>query len=70
MTVEFYQQGVLVRTLKVERVDTNPSFSDAIFDLDHLRTSYRSGSPEPGEDQQQGLSEVQKTIDDFENIFK
>jgi outer membrane lipoprotein-sorting protein len=71
MTVEFYQNDVLVRKVNVERVETNPSFSEAIFDIDQLRSTYRAVSPALGEDQKpEGLGEVQKTIDDFENIFK
>lgn len=71
MTVEFYEEDVLVRKLRVEHIDPHPSFSEAIFDLQKIRSEYRPGATvEQEEKKQQSLQEVKKTIDDFENVFK
>jgi hypothetical protein len=71
MRVEFVQDGTTVRVIEVENCRLNPNFSEDIFDISHLKAEYRSPAPisnHPSETE--GLSEVQKTIEEFKKIFE
>jgi hypothetical protein len=69
--IEILQEGKLVHVSQVKNLDLNPTFADALFDIQHLKTLYphateppiRSGASEE-------MTEVQKTIEDFKRIFE
>jgi hypothetical protein len=71
MLIEFIQNGQIVRVIEVENYKINPSFSREIFDIARLRSEYRQSfrTPDPAHESE-GLSEVQKTIEEFKKIFE
>lgn len=71
MQIEFIQDGETVRAIEVDDYQINPHFSKDLFDIARLRSEYRDpvGAPDrTGEGE--GLSEVQKTIEEFKKIFE
>jgi hypothetical protein len=71
MQIEFIQDGVVVRTIKVDDYHINPSFSKDLFDIARLKLEYRQSTPAPDPAREsEGLSEVQKTIEEFQKIFE
>jgi hypothetical protein len=71
MRTEFIQDGKTVRAIEVNDYQINPSFSKDIFDIARLRLEYREPvktTTRSGESD--GLSEVQKTIEEFKKIFE
>lgn len=71
MRIEFIQDGVIVRTIEVDGYQLNPSFSKDVFDIARLKLEYRQSylTPDSGREGE-GLSEVQKTIEEFQKIFE
>jgi hypothetical protein len=71
MLIEFIQDGQIVRVIQVDNYQINPSFSKEIFDIARLRSEYRQSfrTPDPAHESE-GLSEVQKTIEEFKKIFE
>jgi hypothetical protein len=71
MQTEFIQDGETVRVIEVDDYQINPSFSKDVFDIARLRLKYRerAGTPERA-GESEGLSEVQKTIEEFKKIFE
>jgi len=71
MQIEFIQDGVTVRTIEVDDYQINPRFSKDVFDIARLKLEYRQSTPTPDPARQsEGLSEVQKTIEEFQKIFE
>ena len=71
MQIEFIQDGTIVRTVEVSRYQINTNFSEDIFDIGRLMSEYRQSDQTAGHSgNQEGLSEVQKTIEDFKKIFE
>ena len=71
MRIEFIQDGVIVRTIEVDDYQINPSFSKDVFDIARLKLEYRQSTPTPDAAREnEGLSEVQKTIEEFQKIFE
>ena len=71
MRTEFIQDGKTVRAIEVNDYQINPSFSKDIFDIARLKLEFR----EPVKQTTQtgdtdGLSEVQKAIEEFKKIFE
>ena len=69
--IEFIQDGTTVRTIEVNDYQVDPNFSKDVFDIVRLKSEYRPPimtSDRPGETD--GLSEVQKTIEEFKKIFE
>jgi hypothetical protein len=71
MLIEFIQDGVTVRVIEVDDYQINPNFSKDIFDIARLKLEYRQSirTPDPARESE-GLSEVQKTIEEFKKIFE
>ena len=71
MLIEFIQDGMIVRAIEVDDYQINPSFSKDVFDITRLRSEYRQSFPtsDPAHESE-GLSEVQKTIEEFKKIFE
>ncbi|MBW1841543.1 MAG: hypothetical protein JRI75_07085 [Deltaproteobacteria bacterium] len=71
MQIEFYQNEVLVRKIQVKSVQVNLSFSGDLFDIGHLRTIHMPGATAvSGQSETEGLSEVQKTIEEFKKRYE
>jgi hypothetical protein len=71
MQIEFIQDGVTVRAIQVHDYQINPSFSKDVFDIARLKLEYRERVATPDQTgESQGLSEVQKTIEEFKKIFE
>ncbi len=71
MRVEFIQDGVLVRAIEVDDYQIDPGFSKDVFDVARLRSEYAERAKMPDRSgESEGLSEVQKTIEEFKKIFE
>jgi hypothetical protein len=71
MQIEFIQDGVTVRTIQVHDYQINPNFSKDVFDIARLKLEYRERVATPDRTgESEGLSEVQKTIEEFKKIFE
>ena len=71
MQIEFIQDGATVRTFEVRHYQINPNFSEDIFDIGRLMSEYRHSDQMPKHSgNQEGLSEVQRTIEEFKKIFE
>jgi outer membrane lipoprotein-sorting protein len=71
MRIDFFSNGNLVREIHVQDIKVNPSFQADLFDIQQLKSRYPLDAPaEPKNDGKEELDEVQKTIDEFKNIYK
>ncbi len=71
MQIEFIQDGTAVRALQVDNYQINPKFPKDAFDIAQLMTVYPQTPQTPGHPaKKEGLSEVQKTIEQFKKIFE
>lgn len=71
MRTEFIQDGITVRAIEVNDYQINPNFSKDIFDIARLKLEYRQPVKTPTRaNETDGLSEVQKTIEEFKKIFE
>ncbi len=70
MQIEFIQDGLPVRALQVNNYQINANFPKDVFDIGQLMTAYPQAPRAPGfPAKKEGLSEVQKTIEQFKKIF-
>jgi len=71
MQIEFIQDGQTVRAIEVEDYQINPIFPKDVFDIARLKLEYREPMGTPNRTgESEGLSEVQKTIEEFKKIFE
>jgi len=71
MQIEFIQDGVTVRAIEVDDYQINPNFSKDAFDIANLKLAYRQPIRTPDHTgENEGLNEVQKTIEEFRKIFE
>ena len=71
MQIEFVQDGLTVRAIEVDDYQINPNFSKDAFDIANLKLQYRQPIRTPDRTaENEGLSEVQKTIEEFKKIFE
>ena len=71
MHIEFFSNGTMVREVRVQNIEVNPAFQADAFDIQKLKSLYPQGSPdEPKNVGKEELDEVQKTIEEFKNIYK
>ena len=71
MRVEFMQDGKIVRSIEVSDYQINPHFEKDVFDIARLKMEYRQSVAIPDRPaENEGLSEVQKTIEEFKKIFE
>ena len=69
--IEIYQDDTLLREIVVDNIDTTPSFSEDFFNIKKLQSTYMESDPDKQKQRDsEGLSEVQKTIEDFKKIYK
>jgi hypothetical protein len=71
MRIEFMQDGKLVRAIEVSDYQIDPHFAKDEFDIARLKLQYRqSAATLDRTAENEGLSEVQKTIEEFKKIFE
>ena len=71
MHIEFLINSILVREIHVKTIKVNPSFSDELFDIEHLKTIYpQMATAVPEHDKIEELDEVKKTIEEFKKIYE
>jgi len=71
MRIEFFSNGNLLREIHVQDIKVNPSFRADLFDIQQLKSLYPQDAPaETKNGGKEELDEVQKTIDEFKNIYK
>ena len=71
MRIEFMQDGKIVRAIEVNNYQIDPHFAKDVFDIARIKLEYRQSAAttsRPAENE--GLSEVQKTIEEFKKIFE
>jgi hypothetical protein len=71
MRIEFMQDGKIVRAIEVNDYQIDPHFAKDVFDIARLKLEYRQSAATPERPaENEGLSEVQKTIEEFKKIFE
>jgi outer membrane lipoprotein-sorting protein len=71
MRIQFFQNNGLIREIMVQNIVMNPSFSDTLFDIQHLRSIYPPVADVPADQgKKEEMDEVQKTIEDFKKIYE
>ena len=71
MRIEFFRNQTLVREIIVENIRVNPSLSQELFDIDHLKSIYPPVAASTlNSNETDGLNEVQKTIEKFKKIYE
>lgn len=69
--IEIYQNDILLREIVVDHVEINPSFSEDLFDIKQLQSTYMEAGPDNQEQRNsEELSEIQKTIEEFKKIYR
>ncbi len=67
MKVQVFLDDMLARSIQVHHIEVNPELDELIFDIDQIKTAY---TPVVTSDGDPEMDEVQKTIEDFKNIFE
>ncbi len=71
MRIEFMQDGQIIRAIEVNDYQIDPNFAKEVFDIARLKLEYRQSAASPNRAaENEGLSEVQKTIEEFKKIFE
>jgi len=68
MHIEFYHNDVLVRKIYADTIKVNPSFSDELFDIEHLKSLYLDLSSV--EQDKDDSHDIQKTIKEFRKLYE
>jgi hypothetical protein len=69
--IEFYQGENLVQVSQAKNFEENATFSEELFNIDHLKTVYPQAPMQPtATEAVEEPSEIQKTIEDFKKIFE
>lgn len=70
MHIQFFQNNLLLREIKVDHMAVDVFFSKDIFDIERIKSAHPSAADAgPEQPESGGLNEVQKTIEDFKKIF-
>ncbi len=65
--IEFYQGQRLIQRIAVLQVEINPSFSEALFDIEQLKIFYSTGREETDSAYQ---NDIEKRIEEFKKIYE
>jgi len=69
--IEFYQDDQLVCVSQAKNFEENPTFSQQLFDIDHMKRVYPPAPTQPiAPVEPHEPSEIQKTINEFKRIFE
>ena len=68
--IEFVRNGTPVRLIQVENAILNPEFSRELFSVDGLLARSQPADPQPDQEKTKaGMSDIQKTIEEFKRLF-
>ncbi|MBW2042442.1 MAG: hypothetical protein JRI76_10485 [Deltaproteobacteria bacterium] len=69
--IEFYQNGELARTIRVQSLEVNPPTPEALFDMAALKSKVRPAQNATSNVERDApvSDEIQKTIDAFKNMY-
>ena len=71
MRIEFYQDNILVREMKVQRYEVDASISPDLFDIEQLRSIYPQALPVLSDtSDSEPVSDVQEAIEEFSKMFE
>lgn len=71
MQIEFYKNDTLLRKINVDNIEAVPSFTEDIFNIEHLKSIYSANAPRGrGQSNEKELDEVQRTIEKFKKIYE
>ena len=71
MHMQFFENGVLLREIRVERMKVNLTFPDELFDVDRLRVEHAALVDETDDEVvSEELNEVQESIDEFRKKYE
>lgn len=71
MHMQFYEDGVLLREIRVERMKVNLTFPKELFDVARLRFEVAAQAQEADKEAvSEELNEVQETIDEFRKKYE
>ncbi|MBU0996240.1 MAG: hypothetical protein KJ737_27390 [Proteobacteria bacterium] len=69
--IQFFLDNRISREFTMTNMVVNPSLSESIFDISHLKTIYQNRVEENAEEARpEKVDEVQKTIDDFSKMYE
>ena len=68
MRIEFIQDGMLVREIRVESVTVDAAFSETLFDIPALQSQFAPARQESTDTET--INEVRKTIEEFKRRFE
>jgi outer membrane lipoprotein-sorting protein len=71
MQMQFYEDGILLREIRVEGMKVNPTFPKELFDVARLRFKVAAQAQEADKEAvSEELNEVQETIDEFRKKYE
>jgi hypothetical protein len=71
MHMQFFEDGILLREIRVERMKLNPTFPKELFDVARLRVEHAALEAEADDEPvSEELDEVQETIDEFRKKYE
>jgi len=71
MRVEYYQAGMLVREVKVQRYEVNAAIPQALFNIQQLRSAYPMAAPALSDSgDSRPVSDVQEALEEFGKMFE
>jgi len=71
MHIQFFQDDILVREIRVDQMKVNPVFPEELFDISRLRFEHLAETMETDDEKvSDELNEVQETIDEFRKKYE
>jgi len=68
--IEFYKNSILMRKIDVNSITVNTVFPFELFDIEHIRSLYIHTDSCDSDNKEDGMSEVEKTIEEFNSLFE
>lgn len=68
--IEFYKNSILMRKIDVNSITVNTVFPVELFDIEHIRSLYIHTYSVDSDNKEDGMSEVEKTIEEFNSLFE
>jgi hypothetical protein len=71
MRIEFFQNGEMTRVIEAERYEVDAGFSNDLFDIERLRAEYpATAETASGAGSREGMSDIQRALEDFKRLFE
>ncbi len=68
--IEFYKNSILMRKIDVNSITVNTVFPVDLFDIEHIRSLYIHADSVDSDNKEDDMSEVEKTIEEFNRLFE